>query len=141
MKPRDPLDVYPGSARAVWMVGLGAILGLLGLFILASVSFADEKPMPSFTQDCRPALEVLGELMMRKKELPWKAGKVGDTEVVITYNEQTRSATFLAVCEQELLTGGDMHKPMSSRVVKQLRVMFPLTLGNVDLSSLPWVHA
>jgi S1-C subfamily serine protease len=38
--PRDPLELSSGSERFVWLVGLGAIIALLGLFILAGVSFA-----------------------------------------------------------------------------------------------------
>ncbi len=141
MKPRDPLDVYPGSERAVWLVGLAAIVGLLGLFVLASVSFADEKkPMPVFAQDCKPALEVLGRLMLEKHESPWKAGSVDDKAFIITRNGETKASTFLMECDQEALTG-DIHKPMEARVVPQLRVMFTFIIGDVDFNSLPCVHA
>ncbi len=130
------------NAKAVKWFGVGAFaLGMIGAIWSVLPAHADDKPMPAFTQDCKPALEVLGKLMLEKKEMPWKAGKVGETEFVITRNDKTRAATFLVVCEQDALLGGDMHRPMSSRVVPQLRVMFTFEIDDVNREALPWVKA
>lgn len=129
------------SADIVKRLGLaGLAVGVLGLIWSYMPAHADQKPMPAFTQDCKPALEVLGRLMLERHESPWKAGMVDDKEFIITRNEETKVATFLMTCDQEALTG-DIHKPMASRVVPQLRVMFTFIIGDVDFSSLPWVHA
>jgi hypothetical protein len=139
MKPRDPFDLEPGSERTVWLVGLGAIIALLGLFILASVSFAGEKkPMPSFTEDCKPALEVLAKLMLEKHELPLFGGKVGEVPIIITRNPETKTATFLALCKDAGFELGTNHAPFP---VPMVRVMFPFVMGDADLSSFPWVKA
>lgn len=115
-------------------------LTVIALFVCVDYAYAVARAPPPppisspFTEDCKPAIEIIGRLIVEKHERPWKVATVEGVDILITYNSDTHTASFLADCG---MGWGHPHAGVSSPVATA-RVLFSFTdFVDADISKLP----